>query len=86
MPNIQILLNDISHALTDLNPRKAYGPNGVPLLFSKNLLLGSTLAWSNFSVSANQLPPNLLAGSMPTYNLFPKRVTVPIPQFIVLLL
>ena len=30
MPNIQILLNGVSHALAGLNPQKAYGFDGVP--------------------------------------------------------
>ena len=56
------------------------------LLFSKIVLPCSQLAWSNFSIATYQLPPILFAGSMPTYNLFQKRVTAPIPQTTVLLL
>ena len=55
------------------------------LLISRTVFLCSHLAWSNFSVSAHRLPP-IFAGSMPTYNLFQKRMTSPIPQTTVLLL
>ena len=30
IPWIEIVRNDVFHALTGLNPRKAYGPDGVP--------------------------------------------------------
>ena len=56
------------------------------LLFSKTVLLCSHLVRSNFFVSAYQLQPILLAGSMLTYNLFQRRVTAPIPQTTILLL
>ena len=35
IPNIQILFNDASHALTGLNPWKAYGSDGVPPIVLK---------------------------------------------------
>ncbi|MPC38763.1 hypothetical protein E2C01_032277 [Portunus trituberculatus] len=36
MSTIKILRNDVFHALAGLNPRKAYGPDGVPLFVLKN--------------------------------------------------
>ena len=51
-------------------------------MFLMEILL---LFWSNFSVSAYQLPPILLAESMPAY-LFQRRVMAPIPQTTILLL
>ncbi len=36
MPVIKILHNDIFYALSDLNPQKAYGPDGVPPIVFKN--------------------------------------------------
>ncbi len=36
MPVIKILKNDIFYALSGLNPRKAYGPDGVPPIVLKN--------------------------------------------------
>ena len=33
---IKILRNDVFHALTGLNPRKAYGPDGVPPIVLRN--------------------------------------------------
>ena len=86
MSNINILRNDVSRALADLNPRKAYGPDGVPSIVLKNCasVLAPCLV-RFFSVSAYQLPPILLAGIMPIYNLFQKKVTAPTIQTTVLL-
>ncbi|MPC39518.1 hypothetical protein E2C01_033055 [Portunus trituberculatus] len=36
MSLIEILRNDVFHALSDLNPWKAYGPDGVPSIILKN--------------------------------------------------
>ncbi|MPC96982.1 hypothetical protein E2C01_092267 [Portunus trituberculatus] len=36
MSTIEILRNDVLHALAGLNPRKAYGPDGVPPIVLKN--------------------------------------------------
>ncbi len=36
MPFIKILKNDVFSAVSELNPRKVFGPNGVPPVFLKN--------------------------------------------------
>ncbi len=36
MPAIKILKNDVFYALSGINPRKAYGPDGVPPIVLKN--------------------------------------------------
>ena len=36
LPVIKILKNDVFHALSGLNPQKAYGPDGVPPIVLKN--------------------------------------------------
>ncbi len=36
MPVIKILKNDVSYALSGLNPQKAYGPDGAPPIVLKN--------------------------------------------------
>ncbi|MPC48656.1 hypothetical protein E2C01_042437 [Portunus trituberculatus] len=35
MPSIKILRNDVFRVLADLNPRKAYGPDGAPHIILK---------------------------------------------------
>ena len=36
LPSIKILRNDVFHALSGLDPRKAYGPDGIPPIVLKN--------------------------------------------------
>ena len=36
LPTIKILNNDVFHALSGLDPRKAYGPDGIPPIILKN--------------------------------------------------
>ncbi|MPC68275.1 hypothetical protein E2C01_062473 [Portunus trituberculatus] len=76
MPSIKVLRNDVFHALTGLNLRKAYGPDGVPPIVLKNCV--SMLAPCLAKLFQLFLP-FLLAGSLPTF-----RVTVLIPQTTVL--
>ncbi|MPC17220.1 hypothetical protein E2C01_010069 [Portunus trituberculatus] len=49
MPSIKVLHNDVFHALTGLNPRKAYGPDGVPLIVLKNCFCVCSLPGQNLS-------------------------------------
>ena len=68
---IKILRNDVFHAPAGLNPRKAYGPDGVPPIVLRNcaFVLAPCL------VKLYQLYlylPFLLAGSLPTFSLFLK--------------
>ncbi|MPC31920.1 hypothetical protein E2C01_025220 [Portunus trituberculatus] len=36
MPSTKVLRSDVFHALATLNPRKTYGPDGVPPFVLKN--------------------------------------------------
>ncbi|MPC84926.1 hypothetical protein E2C01_079680 [Portunus trituberculatus] len=75
MSTIKILCNDVFHALTGLNPRKDYGPDGVPPIVLKTCasVLAPCLA-----------KPFLPVGSSPTFSLFLQRVTVLTSQTTVL--
>ena len=83
MPFIKILRNDVFHALSGLDPRKAVGPDGVPPIVLKNCasVLAPCLA-KLFSLCLSFL----LAGSMLTFSLSQRRVTAPILQTTDLLL
>ncbi len=83
---IKILKSEVFHDLSGLNPRKAYGPDGVPPIALKTLPPCWHPAWRNFSTFACQLLPFLHAGSMATCDLCLRRVTVLIPPSTVLLL
>ena len=85
MPNIKILGIEVSHALAAFNPRRAYGPDGVPPIVLKNCASVLLLCLVKL-FPVYQLSPILFAGSMPTYNMFQKKMTAPIPQTNVLLL
>ncbi|MPC73671.1 hypothetical protein E2C01_068007 [Portunus trituberculatus] len=53
MSSIKILRNDVFHALAGINPRKAYGPDGVLPIVLKNC-----------AYNAYRLRPFLLAASL----------------------
>ena len=36
MPKVNIFQNDVFHTLSELNPQRAYGPDGVPPIVLKN--------------------------------------------------
>ena len=80
MPFIKITYNDVFYALSGLDSRKAYGPDGVPPIVLKNCASVLAPCLVKFSVSVFLHPPFLLAGSLLTSNLFLRRVTALIPQ------
>ena len=43
MPLIKMHCNDVFHALAGLNPKKVYGPDGVPPILLKNYASVSVL-------------------------------------------
>ena len=48
MPSIQIIRNDVSHALAGLNPQKVSGPDGVHPIVLKNCASVFALCLVNF--------------------------------------
>ena len=82
----KILRNDVFHALAGLNPRKAYGPDGVPPIVLRNCASMLAPCLVKLFQLYLLLLPFPLAGSLPTFSLFLKRVTVLILETTVLLL
>lgn len=75
MADIEILRNDVFCAFSGLHPRKGYGCDGVPFVILRNsapVLAHNLIVFFQFCLLHLPFP---LAGSLPTLNLFLKRVT-----------
>ena len=70
---IKILRNYFFHALAGLNPRKAYGPDGVlPIVLRNYASVLVPCLVKLFQLCVYQHLPFLLAGSLPTFSLILK--------------